>query len=683
MYSKLFFKPVFIIGICIIFLILPKLESPTVVYTILSIGALSAMIPIVSRIPRRYVLSLRESVQRRDTMESLRGSLIDYKPNLILDQYKILGRHHGDIFSYLYLLNLIRNSYASQLDDILKDLLRHENSFVRYEAVSVIRSVDAVHLVGELEYLFKVEKDPKVKETCLEVIGAWGPSNTQQIDGYLDQKDPINLFKYNLVILHRWGDNALKDKTERWILRLLQSEDDIEILAGIWLVGELKLSRFKEQIQQHFGNHSDQAFDTILETLSKLKDIKLFVAYLEDFGLDKIRNYSSLNAHLARFGSRAFDVIFDMLVFMTLSKSFVNLEKCLRTLRFLPSQDAVDFLVDILLQFPNPHVKREALLCINRLRNADETLNFDELVDKLPEVINHCRDLCRDYGIVASVRPESLLLPELARKIEAQVWMIFQILDLLNPELKVMDSFFRIKWHSGGKESVGHTRAKSIEYLETIIKHENTDILQLLESIRFDDGLFSGTDIPADSSKKIDDVYERIFQGHDYWLKLSAVWQMPKDSSSQFDKFLLEVRSMVPLLEKFHFIKDSPMLKGLSMMELMMFAKFMEIVDFSSADYVFKIGDPVDALYKILEGKAELLDEYQKRVDILEAGMGIGFGFIIRKSVRRYGLRCMEDCRLLKISSDDFNEILTLNPRIYKNLFEILLSMIDKDIYRF
>jgi CRP-like cAMP-binding protein len=157
---------------------------------------------------------------------------------------------------------------------------------------------------------------------------------------------------------------------------------------------------------------------------------------------------------------------------------------------------------------------------------------------------------------------------------------------------------------------------------------------------------------------------------------------MPREISGRFEKFLLEVEAMMPLLEKFHLIKDSPMLKGLSMMELMMFAKFMEIVDFRAAEFVFKIGDPVNALYKILEGKAELLDENQTRVDLLKAPFGIGFDFIIRKSVRRYALKCIEDCRMIKISSDDFNEILEMNPRIYKNIFEILLSMVDKDIYR-
>ena len=260
--------------------------------------------------------------------------------------------------------------------------------------------------------------------------------------------------------------------------------------------------------------------------------------------------------------------------------------------------------------------------------------------------------------------------------------MIFQILDLLHPELKVMDSFFRIKWYSDKKENAGHTRAKSIEYLEAIIKQENTGMLQLLESIRFDDGLFYGTVMPAGSLNDVEDVYERIFQGQDYWLKLSATWEMPRDIRGRFEKFLLEVEAMMPLLEKFHLIKDSPMLKGLSMMELMMFAEFMEIVDFHAADYVFKIGDPANALYKILEGKAELLDENQTRVDLLEAPYGIGFGFIIRKSVRKYALKCIEDCRMIKITSDDFNEILELNPRVYKNIFEILLTMVDKDIYR-
>jgi hypothetical protein len=245
-----------------------------------------------------------------------------------------------------------------------------------------------------------------------------------------------------------------------------------------------------------------------------------------------------------------------------------------------------------------------------------------------------------------------------------------------------MDSFFRIKWYSDQKESAGHTRAKSIEYLETIIEHENTGVLQLLESIRFDDGIFCGVVTATGPLKRVEDVYERIFQGQDYWLKLSAVWEMPRDMQVRFDKFLSEVKAMMPLLEKFHLIKDSPMLKGLSMMELMMFAKVMEIVDFRSGDDVFKIGDPVDALYRILEGKAELLDADQRRVDIFEAPLGIGFGFVIRKSVRRFGLKCIEDCRMIKISSDDFNEILELNPRIYKNIFEILLSMIDKDIYK-
>jgi hypothetical protein len=682
MYSKLFFKPVFVIGICAFFLIIPELDNPMVVYTLLIIVSLAAILPIISRIPERYVLSLRESVQRRNRIARVRESLISYQPNLILDQYKIARDHHNDIFNYLYLLNLIRNSYASELDEVLKDLLKHENRDVRFETVSVISQVGASHLVGDLEQMCQREEDAHVKETCLQIIAAWGPANGLDIYQYLDAEGSIDLLKYNLTIVHRWGSDELKEKAEREIVRLLKSEDDGDVLAGIWLVGELKLTSFKDEIQLHFGKHSDQAFDTMLEALSKMDDLDLFVAYLEDVGFDKIRNYASLNKHLARFESRAFDVIFDMLIFKTRSKSFMDLEKCLRTLRFLPSQDAVDFLVDTLFRFPNPHVKKEALLCINRLRKADENLGFDELVERLSDEIEKCRDLCTDYEVIASTKPDSLLLLELARNIETQVWMIFQILDLLNPELKVMDSFFRIKWYSDKKENADHTRAKSIEYLETIIKHENSDILQLLESIRFDDGLFFGAVMPPGFLKEAEDVYERIFQGQDYWLKLSAVWGMPRAIRGRYEKFLVEVEAMMPRLEKFHLIKDSPMLKGLSMMELMMFAEFMEIVEFRAADYVFKIGDPSNALYRILEGKAELLDENQKRVDLLEAPFGIGFGFIIRKSVRRYALKCIEDCRMIKISSDDFNEILELNPRIYKNIFEILLTMVDKDIYR-
>ena len=684
MYSKLFFKPVFIIGICAIFLIIPELENPMIVYTILIIAALAAFIPTISRIPRRYVKSLRKSVQRRNRMEHARESLISYQPNLILDQYKIASENHADKFNYLYVLNLIRNSYAPELDGILKDLLKDDNIDVRLETVSVIQQVEASHLVGDLEQLYQAEENIHAKMTCLRIIAAWGPASKSAIYRYLEDEDTdtIDLLKYKAAIVHRWGSIELKEKAEGMILALLQSSDDESVLTGIWLVGELNLWSFKAEIRLHFEKHSDQAFDTILEALSKMDDIELFVAYLEAVGFDKIRNYASLNKHLARFGERAFDVIFDMLIFMTRSKSFMDLEKCLRTLRFMPSQEAVDFLVDTLFRFPNPHVRKEALLCIFRLRKADDSLDFDHLVERLTDEIKKCRNLCADYEVIFSTRPDGLLLLELARNIETQVWMIFQILDLLNPELRVMDSFFRIKWHSYNKESTDHTRAKSIEYLEAIIKHENPEILQLMESIRFEDGLFFGMTMPPSVLKDTEEVYKDIFRGQDYWLKLSAVLGMPLKAKEQFKNFLLENEAMMPRLEKFHLIKDSPILKGLSMMELMMFAEVMEIVDFNEMDYVFKIGDPSDALYRMLEGKAELLDENQNRVEVLEAPLGTGFGFIIRKSVRRYSLRCLEDCRMLKISDDDFNEILELNPRIYKNIFEILLTMVEKDIYR-
>jgi len=682
MYSRLFFKPVFIISICTFFLIIPELGNPIVVYILLIILSLVVMFPIIHRIPRRYIMSLRESVQRRNRIENVLGSLINYQPNLIIEQYKFVRDHHNDMLNNLYLLNLIRNSYTPELDEVLKDLLEHENRDVRFETVSVIRQVQATHLVGVLEKMCQKEEDNQVKETCLQAIAACGPADGQNIDKYIGTEDSIDLYKYNLAIVHRWGSDELKEKAEREIVRLLRSEDDGEILAGIWLVGELNLRSIKDEIQLHFGKHSDQAFDTILEALSKLDDLDLLMNYLEDVGLGNIRNYVSLNKHLARFGDRAFDVIFDMLIFMTRSKSFMDLEKCLRTLRFLPSQDAVDFLVDTLFRFPNPHIKRETLLCINRLRDANEDLDFDELVERLPDEIDKCRDLCADYEVIAATIPDSLLLLELARNIECQVWMIFQILDLLNPELSIMDSFFRIKWVSNRKEDAGHTRAKSIEYLEAIIKHENTGIMELLESIRFDDGLFFGAAMAVGTLKEVEDVYEKIFQGQDYWLKLSAVWGMPRSIRGRFEKFLMEVETMMPLLEKFHLIKDSPLLKGLSMMELMMFAKFMEVVDFRAGDYVFKIGDPADALYKILEGRAELLDEEKRRLNLFEPPFGIGFGFIIRKSIRSYSMKCIEDCRMIKIANDDFNEILELNPRVYKNIFEILLSMVDKDIYK-
>jgi hypothetical protein len=682
LYSKLFFKPVFIIGICAVFLMIPELNNPIQIYTILIILSLTALLPVIYRIPKRYALSLRKGIQRRSRIEDARGSLINYKTNLIIDEYKMIRAYHDNKFNYLYLLNLIGNNYTPDLDNALREMLAHKNGDVRLKTVALIHQLKATHLVPDLEKRGRAEEEPRVKQACLRAIATFGPSKRSDVARYLNLEEPLDLLRYNLTIVHRWGSDALKETAESYVLRLLNSEDDEEVLTGIWLVGELKLAALKGALQGHFNKHGHPWFAQILDALSKMEDIDLFQVYLEAVGFENIRDYAALNQYLARFEGRAFDVIFDMLIFMTRSKSYLDLEKCLRTLRLLPSQDTVDFLVDTLFRFPNPHVKREALLCINRMRKADQDFNFDELVERLPEEIHKCRDLCTDYQVIALTRPNSLVLLELARNIETQIWMIFQILDLLNPQLKVMDTFFRIKWFSHKDDTLDHTRAKSIEYLEVIMQQENIGILRLLDAIRFDDGLFYGTELPANTSKDVKDVYRKIFQGQDYWLKLAAVWDHPLSTRGRFETFFREVEAMMPLLERAHLVKDSPMLKGLSMMELTMFAEFMEIVDFPKHAYVFQIGDPANALYQIIEGKAELLDEAQTRVDLLEAPISIGYGFIIQKSVRRYAMKCIDDCRMIKISRDGFSEILELNPRIYKNIFEILLTMVDKDVYR-
>jgi Cu/Ag efflux pump CusA len=79
-----------------------------------------------------------------------------------------------------------------------------------------------------------------------------------------------------------------------------------------------------------------------LEQLGEFDGIE---AYLKEFGYENIRDFTSLNRNLSMFGTQAFDVIFDMIIYTIQSKSYTDLQKCLHTLQFIPTQESVDFLV--------------------------------------------------------------------------------------------------------------------------------------------------------------------------------------------------------------------------------------------------------------------------------------------------------------------------------------------------
>jgi len=680
LYSKLVIKPVVVILISLLFVLLPPHEGVLPLYCFVIMTFLVVMTGVVSRIPGYYVSSLRTSVLRRLTLSGAESSLVRMEVNYIIDQYENAVSGTRDRFGYLYILDIIRNNYSSSLNFILLELLDNEDREVRHEAVSLIGSRSITALIARLEILFEKETDETLKLACLQVIARLGVSKENVILRWLDSNLPIGYRRYILTIAYRTANEELRALVVRETALLIHSNETENALAGIWLTGRLGLHHLKDDVKKHFDMDPGRSFDVISRALARLGDADLFSEYLEKVGYERIRNFERFNENLGFLGKASFSIISRMIASIIDSKSHFELRKSLRSLRSIPFPETIGFLIDMLGTLNVPRIREEALNVIGKIKKDKPGLDCSALLEDLPKEINLCTKYCRYYCVVKSWNRESLLLIELARNIEHRVWCVFKILDIFYPDLAVFDSYYRITHAASG--NIDHIKGKSIEYLDSLIKSQKghrAAFLRLLDAVSFEDGFLLKVDYLPGPHLTIEDVYEQILLQSNHWLEVSAILDVPPEMQKRFMPVLEGIGDMIPVLEKIHFLRKVSLFKGFSITDMIIMAQIAQEVSFEAGHVLFRVGDPGDALYLILEGKVDIVNENDKLLVSVGPPGCFGEVAVMDKKGRSATVRCVEECRMLMITSKDFQEILEEYPALYKNIVYLLTSWLRED----
>ena len=680
LYSKLLIKPLAVILISLFFVLLPPQEGVLPLYCFLIIAFLMVMMGVVYRIPEHYISSLKRAVLRRLPLSGTESSLVRMEVNYIVDQYEkaVSGTH--DRFGYLYILDIIRNNHSSSLNFILLELLNNEDRDVRLETVSLIGSLSIKPLVAQLETLFETETDETLKLECLKVISKLGISEEQLILRWIKSEPSIVYRRYMLAIAYGTGNENLKQSVVNETVTLIRSEVRENALAGIWLTGHLGLHRLTRDVERHFDMAPAESFDVIIRALAKLGDARLFAEYLEKVGYDSITDFESFNENLALLKKASFPIISRMISSIIDSKSRFELRKCLRSLKAIPVPETIDFLLEMLERLNVPPIREEILNVIGKIEKENDDLDCSGILDDLPKEIDLCTKYCRYYSVVKSWNRESLLLIELARNIEHRVWCVFKILDVYYPDLGVFDSYYRITRTQSG--NIDHVKGKSIEYLDSLIKGKTVQhkaFLRLLDAVSFEDGFLLDVDYLPGPHLTIEDVYEQILLQSNRWLEVSAILDVPPEMQKRFMPFLEEIEDMIPVLEKIHFLRKVSLFKGFSITDMIIMAQIAQEVSFEAGHVLFKIGDPGDALYLMLEGKVDILNENDKLLVSVEPPGCFGEVAVLDKQGRSATARCTEECRMLMITGKDFQEILEEYPALYKNIVYLLTSWLRED----
>jgi len=288
LYAKLMIKPLVVIVICAFFVSIPPQAQPFPIYCIVILSFLLVMAAVVLRIPSAYIASLKKSVIRRLPVERAVHSLVRLEANYIVDQYEKVVTESNDRFGHLYLLNIIRNNYSSDLDAIVGELLENSDSEVRLEAVSVAADLGIQSLNHKIEALFARETDSRVKKACLKTAATWGPSGEATVRDWMRMDLTIDLRKYVLAAAYRTQSRELREMAAQEADALSHATDPEAVLAGIWLIGELRLLHLTNNIRRHMDSPHPQAAGVILEAAARLEDFLLFASAIRSLGYERI-----------------------------------------------------------------------------------------------------------------------------------------------------------------------------------------------------------------------------------------------------------------------------------------------------------------------------------------------------------------------------------------------------------
>jgi len=119
---------------------------------------------------------------------------------------------------------------------------------------------------------------------------------------------------------------------------------------------------------------------------------------------------------------------------------------------------------------------------------------------------------------------------------------------------------------------------------------------------------------------------------------------------------------------KLYFISQVDLFADLTWLERRIIASRAYAIECKKGEMLYKKGDPPDALYCLVTGRAEAFtknsDGTEKRLEYLYRGVYFGIISLLTKDPHSVNVRAINDSIVLKINENDFNDILKSIPRL-------------------
>lgn len=136
------------------------------------------------------------------------------------------------------------------------------------------------------------------------------------------------------------------------------------------------------------------------------------------------------------------------------------------------------------------------------------------------------------------------------------------------------------------------------------------------------------------------------------------------------------MNNLSSLINRFHLVRQIPIFAGLSWMDLHHIARKAVVVEYKKGDIVCPQGGPPDFFYCLISGRllaySSSLHTRKDDIDFIHRGMHFGIVSILTGENHSMNFEALNDSIVLKITKEDFHEILNSIPQLGLRLSQSL-----------
>lgn len=636
--------------------------------TILALTFALAGIVISLELKKPYTQSLHQSLMRRrllvdeeddDTPVQLSSARIE--ESLAQDDTEMV----------LFALELLKSHELNLPKDHILPLLEHENPFVREGALHILRRLNNPDYADTVLHILKRERVGRVRKACFQALQQLGDENHNVIAiDHLRDSDLEVQAEATVFLFTRGGIEGVLAGAEHLKL-LLKSEDPAELNAVAQIMGAIGIRYFRKDFLALLESPWPEVRKTCLVAAGISPEPTLMPVLFRCLQ-DRQTSREALSS-LYRYPPA---LILPQVVkeFRKNTSSHEYRSELIRLMGSFATPETAASLLE-LMQEPHVRLKYQALTACANLRRK-LTLDLSEYNHIIYYQIQREFRYGYSYYFLSSLVRDNpinkeralLLQDELNQRIGFVQNMLFKLFALLYNPNDVYKAYLNFK------SQASHYRALSLEVLNYTLSRDLVDVaLTLLDDLPMEKRLSVARDKAFIDDYIGESWWSSTFIQEDIWLNRIASWVRELDPSNE------EEKSVFHLLDKVFLLKKTPLFKGFQAAELTPVAQAAEEVLLPPQTRVFKQGAPGDAFFVISKG--EVVIERNGR-EVVRLGEGECFGEveILSASPRLATIRTLSNCELLRITREDFIDVVETYPLFARGLLEILSKRLGDNL---